>query len=446
MMMVAVGSGDTTMCDFTHTGGNEGWLRAEFDQDADGTMTVSELRALMASRHIMLSKPQALDIIQAVNQEYGTQDTQQQEETLEETLDMRALSTIITSSSNSRASQLLRAAAGHITWGYCGSDVLEPANWGLRFPDANLDAQSPINLPSPTNDTETVTTPLVTAYPFCGVGVDAEFHNNGHTIAVSIPYGYTLTGGPIGDSLFELFNIHFHTPSEHAWDGKLCQAEFHLVHHNLPKEDHAAVIGVLFQASENDQLEGHPFLTQFLDGAAQVPRPGMKARSVIDVCSLLELTTADYEPLHAAYSTYEGSLTTPPCSEIVTWIVLNTPRVAPAWQLEMLASIFECPTNRPLQALNNRPIRAGAATSVGGPEEVFRAMFTSVQEEAGDGPVTPDLLLAGLALHMPSCPSSKLADLVASMEIDPSGSVTQSSFLQATAECARTRHLDLVHS
>ncbi|MFM8592769.1 MAG: carbonic anhydrase [Chloroflexota bacterium] len=158
--------------------------------------------------------------------------------------------------------------------------------------------------------------------------------NNGHTLQVNLPEGNTLI---LGDREYELLQFHMHTPAEHEVDGVLYPLEIHLVHRN--DEGQLAVLGVLLK--EGDE---NPALTQVL---TDVPEAGAE-RSLAEPVDVAALLPADRNAFQ-----YAGSLTTPPCSEGVTWTVFEQPMTVSAEQLAAFRALY--PMNaRPVQPLNDR--------------------------------------------------------------------------------------------
>lgn len=164
----------------------------------------------------------------------------------------------------------------------------------------------------------------------------ANLLNNGHTWEVEYEEGSTLT---LGTETYELLQFHFHTPAEHTVGGTLADMEMHLVHRN--EAGNLAVIGVLFNAGAESA-----FLAQFWN---DFPQEEGEAHEDY------EIDVSDGLPEDLSYYTYPGSLTTPPCSEIVTWIVLKTPLEASQAQIDAINDVFG-DNARPVQDLDGRTI------------------------------------------------------------------------------------------
>lgn len=169
--------------------------------------------------------------------------------------------------------------------------------------------------------------------------------DNGHTIQVTVDEGSRLT---TDRGTYTLKQFHFHTPSEHAIDGSRFPMEVHFVHQDA--EGRFAVVAALYQLGpENENLAKIiPHLPKVKGGAANL------ADVRLELAFHLPATNASYS--------YMGSLTTPPCSENVEWLVFRDPISASAAQLETFARVLG-PTSRPLQPLNGRSI--GMRSTVG---------------------------------------------------------------------------------
>lgn len=160
--------------------------------------------------------------------------------------------------------------------------------------------------------------------------------NNGHTLQVDVVPGSSLI---LDGEVYQLVQFHFHHPSEHTVDGVAYPLEAHFVHTGAAG---LAVLGVLFVEGPADPTLGALW-------ALMPPNPG----TVRDP----EATIAPARLLPADATTwrYAGSLTTPPCSEVVSWVIYRQPVTASPQQLQAFASLF--PNNaRPVQPLNRRKL------------------------------------------------------------------------------------------
>jgi len=162
--------------------------------------------------------------------------------------------------------------------------------------------------------------------------------DNGHTIQINYPAGSTLT---VGDKTYTLKQFHFHHPSEEHIDGHGYAMVAHLVH--ADSEGHLAVVAVLFTKGAENPLLATLWKNIPLEKGRAVDVSGV----TVNVTNLL--------PSDHGYYTFTGSLTTPPCSEGVTWYVLKHQSPLSADEIAAFAKIY--PKNaRPIQPLNDRQL------------------------------------------------------------------------------------------
>lgn len=218
-------------------------------------------------------------------------------------------------------------------WGYSGDTG--PENWGTLDPAFSACGtgvnQSPVDLASFVDGE-------LPALELDYSAGSAEIVNNGHSIQVNYPAGSTLTVDGIS---FSLQQFHFHTPSENRLAGRSFPIEAHFVHADAA--GNLAVLAVMFeQRATNIALDSlWKFMPRNAGGKAALP-------GSTDASSLL--------PPSLDYFRYNGSLTTPPCSEGVRWLVLKTPVSVSSVQAEKLAEVLGHSNNRPTQPLNARII------------------------------------------------------------------------------------------
>jgi len=222
-----------------------------------------------------------------------------------------------------------------VHWSYEGSRG--PEHWGELSPDYVLAStgrrQSPVDIVR-SKAVPQQAAPLAPSYQ----PTTLEILNNGHTLEDEYHGGGTL---PLDGRPYHLAQFHFHSPSEHTLDGQHAPMEVHLVH-----EDEAgrlAVIGILIQEGRE-----HPELAKMWPHLPATPGRSEAVEGVlIDATRLLPASLASYR--------YSGSLTTPPCSEDVSWFVLEQPIEASAGQIAAFRKLVSG-NNRPTQPLNGRPI------------------------------------------------------------------------------------------
>jgi carbonic anhydrase len=231
------------------------------------------------------------------------------------------------------------AAPAHgadVHWDYGGNNG--PRVWGQLEPDFALCAsgkrQSPINIEEE-RTLQGPAEPLEFNYkPSNGTVV-----NNGHTIQVDVQGENVLV---VRGSRYRLLQFHFHTPSEEQINGKRAAMVAHLVHRN--DEGQLAVVAVLLEPGTANPMVDKVWTYMPLDTKDRVRMPP-------GLLNLNELLPADQR-----YYQFMGSLTTPPCSEGVLWMVLKSPmQISPA-QYKLFTQLY--PMNaRPVQPVNGRPVR-----------------------------------------------------------------------------------------
>ena len=162
--------------------------------------------------------------------------------------------------------------------------------------------------------------------------------NNGHTVQVNYDPGSYME---LEDTRYDVVQFHYHTPSEHTIDGESFPAELHIVHRSAG--DNLAVVGILLrEGTENAAYQ--PFISNLPVETTEPKDTGVKINA-IDLLPSLQTTFR-----------YSGSLTTPPCAEGVSWLLMTTPVELSAQQLTALDSLFETGNNRPVQPINDRTL------------------------------------------------------------------------------------------
>jgi|GEM_PF-110122 len=230
------------------------------------------------------------------------------------------------------------SASEGVHWSYEGNTG--PAYWGVLSPDyalcASGQSQSPIDIPpsAATNPAD-----LGLTYNPSALNI----FNNGHTIQVNYDPGSALK---IDGDTYELVQYHFHAASEHTVSGKQRPMELHLVHKNAKNQ--LAVVGVFLEQG----VENAAYAPIFNNLPAKEGEPHAVPGVKVDGDDLL--------PAVKTYWRYNGSLTTPPCTEGVKWLVMNTPVAVSAGQIGKYTAIY--PNNaRPVQPLGNRQFIVGQA-------------------------------------------------------------------------------------
>lgn len=218
-------------------------------------------------------------------------------------------------------------------WGYEGESG--PLNWG-KMNSANSkcdlgERQSPIDI----RDGIKVELDSIN---FDYKPVQFTVVDNGHTIQVNLSSGNYIN---VSGKSYELLQFHFHRPSEERINGKGFDMVAHLVHKD--REGKLAVVAVLLEAGQSQEI-----IQLVWNNLPLEKNDPVKALSNIDLSKLL--------PAKRDYYTYMGSLTTPPCSEGVLWLVLKQPMEISADQLAIFSRLY--PMNaRPIQRSAGRIIK-----------------------------------------------------------------------------------------
>ena len=220
-------------------------------------------------------------------------------------------------------------------WSYSGETG--PAHWAAEDP-ANATcgigkSQSPVDI----HNVEQRDLPAI-AFDYRPTPLTVT--DTGHSMQVNYAPGSAIT---VDGERYELQQIHFHVPSEEHVEGHAYSMTAHLVHKNA--QGQLAVIAVLLT-----QGKTNAFLKPIFDN---FPAPGTHERKVASST----VNAAEFLPATHGYYTYDGSLTTPPCSEHVHWFVLKTPVEISAAQIQQFTRHY-ANNARPVQPLNGRVIVA----------------------------------------------------------------------------------------
>jgi carbonic anhydrase len=226
--------------------------------------------------------------------------------------------------------------AGHdIHWAYSGDTG--PESWGRLKPEFQQcmlgKRQSPIDIRD--------------GIPVQLEAIQFEYRpssfrvvDNGHTVQVNVEPGNTIV---VSGRRYDLLQFHFHRPSEERINGRQFEMVAHLVHKDL--DGKLAVVAVLM-----DQGKMHPLVQQVWNNLPLEKNSEQGAMTQIDLNLLL--------PENRQYYTYMGSLTTPPCSEGVLWMVMKNPAAMSREQIQVFSKLY--PMNaRPIQQASGRLIKDG---------------------------------------------------------------------------------------
>jgi len=218
-------------------------------------------------------------------------------------------------------------------WGYSGHEG--PEHWGKLSADYRACSegknQSPIDL---TGFIESDLSPLEIGYKAGAT----EILNNGHAIQVNCEDGNTLI---VDGHEFELKQFHFHAPSENQINGKSYAMEAHYVH--ADKAGNLAVIAVMMEEGPANNL-----VEKLWEKMPEKEGDKNPLGSGLDASVLLPGIRECYR--------FNGSLTTPPCTEGVLWLVMKEPVTVSKEQIEKFTHTMHHPNNRPVQPMNARPV------------------------------------------------------------------------------------------
>lgn len=219
-------------------------------------------------------------------------------------------------------------------WGYTGETG--PEQWGTMSEKYKLcgtgENQAPIDVHG---DYDVALPPIQFNYG----GKAEKVTNNGHTVQVDISEGSSIA---IEGKTFALKQFHFHTPSENTVNGEHFPLEAHFVH-QIPGEPTYAVVAVMFEEGA-----ANPVLEKVWSDMPEKAEEHAELDGTLDYSSLL--------PKDQDYYRFNGSFTTPPCTEGVRWFVMKKPLSASKEQIEKFLHVMHHPNNRPVQDLGARLI------------------------------------------------------------------------------------------
>lgn len=236
-----------------------------------------------------------------------------------------------------------------LEWGYQGDYA--PEFWSNKYPLASGSHQSPIDINTQQAIYDSRLNQHVLEFAFSAkcftkvLNTGSSFKVTGENEASS-----KITGGPLNDNVYKFAQFHMHwgnddsTGSEHLVDGHSYAAELHFVTWNSSlyenvnqaagsnKHDGLGVLGVFVKVGKNN----HEF-AKLLDSVSHIP---LRDQSV-DLSEPLDLKNL-FPNDTKSYWTYLGSLTTPPCTESVKWIVFKEPIEISREQLERFRHMYQC--------------------------------------------------------------------------------------------------------
>ncbi|XP_076850178.1 carbonic anhydrase 4-like isoform X1 [Brachyhypopomus gauderio] len=264
---------------------------------------------------------------------------------------------------------LLRITGG-AEWCYesqfsCSNPCKGPKKWADVVPSCGGERQSPINIVTKRAVSENNLTPLT--FQDYQHTFNSIIINNGHTVKVNLSGNARVAGGGL-EGAYKAMEIHFHwgsgggPGSEHTLDGDQFPMEMHIVHikdkyssvSDAVKDPFGvAVLGVWYQESETTNKKYETIINALAKITQQDTWSSLGPLS-------LEMLIPSQKPL--SYFRYQGSLTTPNCTEAVTWTVFTDTIMLSKQQLSAFSDLkfgngsTMMETFRPVQSLNKREV------------------------------------------------------------------------------------------
>lgn len=234
--------------------------------------------------------------------------------------------------SSTKTHQTDKHHAAH--WGYTGAAA--PIHWASMSEKFRLCGngknQSPINI----NNDFDVNLPTI-AFDYAGKA--RRISNNGHTIQVNIGKNSQMS---VEGDFFQLKQFHFHSPSENTINGQSFPLEAHFVHRSHASKTYAVIAVMFEEGAEN------PILKQIWD---KMPEQARDRHELNEALAYSQLMPDDKD-----YYRFNGSFTTPPCTEGVKWFVLKKTMTASKAQIDQFKAVMHRNNNRPVQPVGARVI------------------------------------------------------------------------------------------
>ncbi|XP_009556155.2 carbonic anhydrase 9 isoform X1 [Cuculus canorus] len=243
---------------------------------------------------------------------------------------------------------------GHSHWSYEDQE-----HWGTDHLDCAGNRQSPINV----DTAKTIFSPQLRPIQLSGYSLPASeklrLINNGHTVLLMLPESLAITGGYAQQYRAVQLHLHWGSPSgpgsEHTVNGHRFAAEIHVVHYNTKynsfdeakvQPDGLAVLGAFLEVGSRE----NPYYQEILQHLYKIQREGEEV--LVSGFNIAGLLPANLK----LYFHYNGSLTTPPCSQTVKWTIFNQTMLISHYQMSMLVMSLRNDDGKPLQN-NYRPVK-----------------------------------------------------------------------------------------
>ncbi|XP_023209789.1 carbonic anhydrase 2-like [Centruroides sculpturatus] len=252
------------------------------------------------------------------------------------------------------------ARASEDGWSYEGDDG--PENWVKGYRNCGGKRQSPIDIKGSDTKSKTRDPPLENFVNYNKYSKSCSLTNNGHSVQLKIEDFQAQFTNSDSSKKYNFVQLHFHwgsendKGSEHSFDDRHLALEVHLVHQEVKRPNRLAVVAVLFKAVEKDNGDLEPIV----EVLRHVRKVGLTTGLEQDFRLSNLIPNGKLK-----YFTYSGSLTTPPCTEDVVWIVFRNTNEIGINQLEKFRSLEMNAFNlsvsargnaRPLQELNGRTV------------------------------------------------------------------------------------------
>jgi carbonic anhydrase len=218
-----------------------------------------------------------------------------------------------------------------VHWKYVGSQG--PEFWGALSPEFVSCKvgrnQSPIDI---SKTTITTPKPLKTFQRFPAT----EILNNGHTVQANFKPGNIMV---VDSVMYQMKQVHFHAPSENKIMGKSFPLEAHFVH--ADPNGNLAVLAVMYEEGPENKALAKLW--------KQMPKSKGQPKALN-----ADVLAGELIPRKKDYYRFSGSLTTPPCSEGVIWVVMKSTMTTSKSQIDAFKKVMRHDNNRPVQPLNGR--------------------------------------------------------------------------------------------
>jgi len=216
-------------------------------------------------------------------------------------------------------------------------------------------AQSPINIVTSSTTALKLDSKFVSNYDTSLVG---NITNTGHSVQVKIfATNNTISGGPLGTRQFRLLQFHWHSPAEHQLNGIAPVLELHAVHQNVNNDSEIAVVSTMYSLTANES-EVHSFLRIVFNTLPADTHDFNETQweAVWATTGFNAFSNGIAEDPDLYFYTYLGSLTTPPCSGPVVWLIHPRMQYTTQTILDFIRAQVSEANARPVQPLNGRAL------------------------------------------------------------------------------------------